>query len=498
MAALAPNAFTNTYTRHRPEKNLLYRTVQTYWPLFLKEQSRLGKSIPHFIRDEFEDYLKCGIPEFGIVRTYCHHCRYSGVVAFSCKRRGFCPSCCARRMNDEAAHLVDQVLPKVAYRQWVISFPYKLRFLMAYNQNLTNQILSIFIQTLNSYQKKKAKRYGIKNAKLGSVTFIQRFGSALNLNVHFHTLFADGVFYKLEEEYKFFQLPAPTKEELFLLTTKIQSKVIKLVENLGVDENEQNQSEFNESLLGDISKISIGQKAGFGERAGSALRRYGINKIEVDPEDNDPYSVNVEGFSLNARVLIVKNDCKKLEKLIRYMARGPIATERLIECFPNSLVYKLKTPWRDGTREVGFSHLDFIARLVALIPPAKFNMVRYFGVFAPNFKDRKNIVPKSKPDKLSREEVVVTSDLLLAKKIKRERMRWSEMLKRVFKIDVTVCPKCQGRLEQIAVIKDKVVIKAILKSLNEVSVFLPMEAVDWRGPPTIDEYSQDLLRDDSW
>lgn len=401
-------------------------------------------------------------------------------------------------MNDEAAHLVDQVLPKVAYRQWVISFPYKLRFLMAYNQNLTNQILSIFIQTLNSYQKKKAKRYGIKNAKLGSVTFIQRFGSALNLNVHFHSLFADGVFYKLEEEYKFFQLHPPTKEELFLLVTKIHSKVGKLIENLGIDENEQNQSEFDESLLGDVFKISIGQKAGFGERAGNALRRYGIHKIEVDHEDNDPYSANVEGFSLNSRVLIAKNDRKKLEKLIRYMARGPVATERLMESFPNSLVYKLKTPWRDGTREVGFSHLDFIARLVALIPPAKFNMVRYFGVFAPNFKDRKNIVPKSKPDKLSREEVVVTSDLLLAKKIKRERMRWSEMLKRVFKIDVTVCPKCQGRLEQIAVIKDKVVIKAILKSLNEVSVFLPMEAVDWRGPPIIDEYSQDLLIDDFW
>ena len=68
----------------------------------------------------------------------------------------------------------------------------------------------------------------------------------------------------------------------------------------------------------------MGKKSRFWrERAGSALRRYGINKIEVDPEDNDPYSVNVEGFSLNARVLIVKNDCKKLEKLIRYMARGP-------------------------------------------------------------------------------------------------------------------------------------------------------------------------------
>jgi len=292
MAALAPNVFTSLYTRRKPEKSLLYRLVQIYWPLFLKEQARLGKNIPHFIRDEFEDYLKCGIPEFGIVRTYCHHCRYSGVVAFSCKRRGFCPSCCARRMNDDAAHLVDQVLPQVAYRQWVISFPYKLRFLMAYNQKLTNRILSIFIKTLNSYQKKKAKRYGIKNSKLGSVTFIQRFGSALNLNVHFHSLFTDGVFYKSEGGYEFLQLPAPSKEELFLLATKIHSKVIKLIEKLGIDENESNQSEFDESLLGDISKIAIGQKAGFGERAGKALRRYGIHKIAVDPEGNDPCPVS--------------------------------------------------------------------------------------------------------------------------------------------------------------------------------------------------------------
>jgi hypothetical protein len=89
-------------------KGLLYRIVQTYWPLFLREQERAGKTIPIFIKDEFEKFLRCGVPEFGFIRTYCYHCRESGIVAFSCKKRGFCPSCCARRMNDEAAHLVDQ------------------------------------------------------------------------------------------------------------------------------------------------------------------------------------------------------------------------------------------------------------------------------------------------------------------------------------------------------------------------------------------------------
>jgi hypothetical protein len=94
---------------------------------------------------------------------------------------------------------------------------------------------------------------------------------------------------------------------------------------------------------------------------------------------NDPYSANVGGFSLNARVWVGGRDREKLEKLIRYMARGPIATERLSESYPNLLIYKMKTPWRDGTTHVSFSYLDFIARLVALIPPPKMNLVRYHG-----------------------------------------------------------------------------------------------------------------------
>lgn len=381
------------YSRRHPEQGLLYRTVETYWPLFLREQEKVGRNIPIFIKDEFNKYLRCGIAEFGFVRTYCYQCRDSGIVAFSCKKRGFCPSCCARRMNDEAAHLVDKVLPEVVMRQWVLSFPYRLRYQMAQNPKLTNKILTVFIRTISSYQKKQAKLYGIRVARLGAVTFIQRFGSALNLNVHFHTLFAGGVFYKTENgDYKFLRLSEPTREEVVWLTTKIQNKVNGLVQKLGLDD--QGQGGFDENLLNDVAALSIGHKAGFGERAGQGLRRFGIKKLEVDPEDSDPYSANVSGFSLNARVWAGGRDREKLEKLIRYMARGPIATERLSESFPNLLIYKMKTPWRDGTTQVSFSYLDFIARLVALIPPAKMNLVRYHGVFAPNFKDRSRIVPK--------------------------------------------------------------------------------------------------------
>jgi hypothetical protein len=478
MAAVNSIESNLKYNRRHPESGLLYRVVEMYWSIFLREQEKVGQNIPIFIKDEFQKYIRCGIPEFGFVRTYCYQCRESGIVAFSCKKRGFCPSCCARRMNDEAAHLVDHVLPSVVTRQWVLSFPYRLRYQMAHNSKLTNKILSIYIAVINSYQKKKAKQSGIKKAQIGAVTFIQRFGSALNLNVHFHTLFADGVFYKTESGLiKFFRLAEPSQEELIFLASKIQDKVNVMVKKLGLEE--QDQACFDENLLNDVASLSISHKAGFGDRAGLGLRRFRVKKIEVDPEDNDPYSANVGGFSLNARVWVGGQDREKLEKLVRYMARGPIATERLSESFPNLLIYKMKTRWRDGATHVSFSYLDFIARLVALIPPPRMNLVRYHGVFAPNFKDRKLVVPK----KLKASGTLTEPGADVKDKVIRSRMLWSEMLKRVFKIDVTVCPHCGGKLEQIAVIKDKVVAKAILKSLQEATIFKPITAVFERGPP---------------
>ena len=259
-----------------------------------------------------------------------------------------------------------------------------------------------------------------------------------------------------------------------------------LLKELGSDET---QTEFDENALNEMAALSIHQKAAFGEGAGKGLRRLGEKKIDVDPEDNDPYSASIMGFSLNARVWVGGKDREKLEKLIRYMARGPIATERLEAPMSDLLTYKIKTPWKDGTTHVTFSPLDFIARLVALIPPPKMNLVRYHGVFAPNFGDRDLIVPapkETKPVEMEHQkaaELETVADPFNQARVRRERLRWSDMLKRTFKIDVTVCQHCGGRLEQIAVIKDKAVAKAILASLKETTVFDPLKDIRGRGPP---------------
>ncbi len=83
------------------------------------------------MQDEFDAYLKCGRLEEGLLRVRCEHCHAEKLVAFSCKRRGFCPSCGARRMAETAALLADEVLPEQPLRQWVLTLPYALRFLLA-------------------------------------------------------------------------------------------------------------------------------------------------------------------------------------------------------------------------------------------------------------------------------------------------------------------------------------------------------------------------------
>lgn len=71
-----------------------------------------GTELPGYVGQEFEEYLKCGRFEHGFLRVHCDSCHAEHLVAFSCKKRGFCPSCGTRRMAGSAALLVDEVFPE--------------------------------------------------------------------------------------------------------------------------------------------------------------------------------------------------------------------------------------------------------------------------------------------------------------------------------------------------------------------------------------------------
>ena len=100
---------TARYAPHRPERTLLYSLVQAHYPDFIVRLEAEDRPLPEYVREEFETYLRCGVLEHGFLRVVCEQCRAERLVAYSCKKRGFCPSCGARRMAESARHLVEEV-----------------------------------------------------------------------------------------------------------------------------------------------------------------------------------------------------------------------------------------------------------------------------------------------------------------------------------------------------------------------------------------------------
>jgi hypothetical protein len=80
-------------------------------------------------------------------------------------------------MADTAAHLVDRVFPDVPVRQYVLSLPYRLRYLLAYDPDLCSGVRRIFVRAVLSFLERRARKQGIRKARSGAVVFVQRGGS---------------------------------------------------------------------------------------------------------------------------------------------------------------------------------------------------------------------------------------------------------------------------------------------------------------------------------
>ena len=172
---------------------------------------------------------------------------------------------------------------------------------------------------------------------------------------------------------------------------------------------------------------------------------------------------NVAGFSLHAGVATRAHERDKLERLCRYITRPAIATKRLSITRNGRVRYQLKAPWRNGTTHVVFEPLDFISRLVSLVPKPRVNLTRFHGVFAPNSKHRAQVTPAKrgkikKPRSLDGDQSPAEC---------RAAMTWAKRLKRVFGIDIKTCAECGGDVKIIACIEDPEVIQKILAHLDD-------------------------------
>jgi hypothetical protein len=429
-------------------------------------------------------------------------------------------------MSDTAAHLVDRVLPEVPVRQWVLTLPYPLRYRCAYDAKLMSEVLKLFLRALFASLRRRARRQGVAGRlQCGAVSFLQRFGSAINLNCHVHTLALDGVYpVSGNGPIRFYPLPPPDDEEVARVVVRVAHQLAKLLKKRGMgddaDSSEPDPLAGPNPLLAILAAASIQGRVATGPRAGQRLLRLGDR---VDPEDLDcleatppPRCANAAGLSLHADVAVPARDRKRLERLARYCGRPPIATDRLTQLDDGRLCYRLKRRWRDGTTHIVLDPVDLLERLATFVPSPRSHVVRYHGILAPSAGWRDHVVPQGaapavahaadRPgllahrqgtaapggDRLSEQsplgepmscdsgEIPVgqagsslpreppaahNSEVQFESPSRRPRLSWAGLLKRVFGIEALRCP-CGEQMRVLAAITEPEAIRAILDCLN--------------------------------
>jgi hypothetical protein len=242
-----------SYERRTPERTVLHELVSRYAQTMLAElRDADGRGLPRHIDRELAEYLRCGILAHGFARVRCSTCNDELLVAFSCKRRGICPSCTARRMADTAAHLVDRVLPSAPYGQWVLSVPKPLRLRLARDPAWTSWVGGLIVRAVGVWQRRVARARGVGAPLTGAITFVQRFGGLVNLNVHFHVLVADGVFTEAGDGLAFALLPAPTGADLLAILDRVIRQISRRLAREAAGANDTDDADLPPDLFAQV------------------------------------------------------------------------------------------------------------------------------------------------------------------------------------------------------------------------------------------------------
>jgi len=476
------------YERRRPEKTPLHKIISENLASWLEWRDEAERPVPGYVEEKLRGYLECGILCFGFGRAVCMSCRTGFVVAFSCKGRGVCPSCNGRHMAQTAAHLADHVIPPVPVRQWVISVPKRLRGMLADRPAAVAALTKIFLDEIERLLcaaagvTRDATTPSASRPRLGAVSFLHRFGSALNHHVHLHVCATDGVFVPAtagagcDASPAFLPARPINHADLAALTERVRRRVIRW---------------FRMQRLLDAAAAA------------------------------DMLAWENSGFSVDAsvRITLIDRDVpsyfRSLEHLLRYCARPPFALERLsVIRGPDGRITRIRyvlprhkaANWvgrgraRKSTRPgangvVDLSPFEFLDRLADLVPPPRKHRHRYHGVFAPNHKLRRAVTALAIGNIGKRREAATGGHAAGGQptggccdtqaKLRSHdtsRIAWAKLMARVGEEFPLECPTCGGDIRLIAFITEPGPIRKILTHLGEPLEPPPISPA--RGPPT--------------
>jgi hypothetical protein len=245
---------------------------------------------------------------------------------------------------------------------------------------------------------------------------------------------------------------------------------------------------------------SVQGRIAFGPEAGSRIPREGAPVASERP--HRPLTAEARGFNLHAATTVARGDREGLRRLVRYVARPPLAHDRLTLTEDGRIALALKTssPW--GASRVLFTPDAFLQHLCSMVPRPRSHRLLYAGILAPAARHRRLVVPAPHaspapatvpgPDERLQTPqapqqpgapVLPSAEPDAARKKRFRKLLWAELMRRSLGIDPLSCP-CGGRMRLISLILRPEVVNAILRSLG-----LPAEPPrirPSRGPPDSD------------
>jgi len=363
-----------------------------------------------FVDDVVFAFQDCGDFQQGFARVRCPECRSELLVATSCKRRGFCASCAAKRAAIFGAFLREEVLEEVPHAMWTLTIPKILRRYFLNHRQLLGKLARASFETV---QELMAEAVGADESfRIGMVPVIQTSGDLLEWNPHVHALASRGGWLRDGSWVPVPYVDTKAAELLF------RSKVIGFLKAEGLLSEQR------------IEMLQSWHHSGFSAH----------NSVTVQPEDHD-----------------------QIERLARYLLHPPVSLERMrIDESSGQVLYDRKRDRGLGKTQT-FDPLDFLARMLMHIPEPRLHTTFFYGWYSNATRGRRRKLAEQ--DSPETEDASSQEDPPNAAERRRLRRLWANMLRRIYEVDPLICVECGSEMKIVSFIMDPPVIKKILEHL---------------------------------
>lgn len=454
------------YRPRRPRASPLWQCLsahrktfhEQYGARFEKREGRLRPEIAQTL-DAFE---ACGDLSRGFARLHCDHCGRDYLIAFSCLRRYFCPSCHQKKVQQFGEFIRHQVAQKVPHRQIVVTLPKRLRKAFQFDRQLFTSLSQAAWLSLRDVIR---IRLGTPAGQPGVVIAIQTFGDYLNYHPHLHILITDGAFVGTHT------LHALHRGDWEQVAELLRVRVLKFFAK---------QGKFS---VQEADKMRQWRHSGFGIHAGHRIQR----------DDHDA-----------------------LENLAQYILRNPFSLEKMTY-LPETgeVVYRSKRNHATKRLWETFDAPAFIAAIARHIPSPGQHLVRYYGAYsnrargerrkraenglrasaadtplstcrsyadfagereAENHELHAQMFDQGRPEKPHPDAftppVDNESDAIEIIELPRNAMpriprkKWRELILKVWEVDPLICPVCSRLLRIAGILESPEQAAALLKTLG--------------------------------